>query len=64
MCDDLCGLCVMQEVERSEAMLALDMAVRSIILAPAGPPRQRVMLQLYKDERSASLSHFDLLERM
>ncbi len=55
---------VWQSVEASEALAALDMAVQSIILAPAGPPRQRQMAQLYRDERSASLEHFDLLERM
>jgi hypothetical protein len=53
-----------QLVERDEALQALQMSVQSIILAPAGPPRQRTMLQLYRDERCASLPSFSLLERM
>lgn len=53
-----------QVVERGDAMGALERAVDAIVLAPAGPPRQRTMQQLYRDERSSSLPMFELLERM
>lgn len=39
-------------------------AVTCAVLAPAGPNRSRVLAALYRDERSASLAHFNILTKM
>jgi len=53
-----------KEVSESELMLVLKHAVRAAILAPAGPQRSRLLKTLYKDERSAKLPTYKLLEKI
>lgn len=43
---------------------ALNNAITCTILAAAGPQRSRMLSQLYKDERSASLPVFPFLEKV
>jgi COP9 signalosome complex subunit 4 len=45
-------------------LTALRMAATCAILAPAGPQRSRMLGTLYKDERSRTLQHFSVLEKM
>lgn len=55
------------KVDEGELLAMLQKAVTCIILAPAGPQRQRVMGQLYRDSRcAASLPRhlYGLLEKM
>ncbi|UKZ53810.1 hypothetical protein TrVGV298_007610 [Trichoderma virens] len=47
-----------------ERLHTLSMAVKCAILAPAGPMRSRILGRLYKDERSAQLEEFGILEKM
>eukprot|EP01102_Stenamoeba_stenopodia_P014030 TRINITY_DN4626_c0_g1_i1.p1 TRINITY_DN4626_c0_g1~~TRINITY_DN4626_c0_g1_i1.p1 ORF type:complete len:393 (-),score=101.61 TRINITY_DN4626_c0_g1_i1:74-1252(-) len=49
------------EAERPSALQA---AIVCAILAAAGPQRSRMLATLYKDERSASLETFPILEKM
>jgi len=51
-------------VEEAELTTALQMAATCAILAPAGPQRSRVLATLYKDERSAKLPNYSVLEKM
>lgn len=51
-------------VAEEERLHTLAMAIKCAILAPAGPPRSRVLGQLYKDERSPSLEEYSMLEKM
>ena len=51
-------------VAEEERLHTLSMAIKCAILAPAGPPRSRVLNRLYKDERSANLDEFSMLEKM
>ncbi|KAM7193462.1 hypothetical protein V8F20_008365 [Naviculisporaceae sp. PSN 640] len=53
-------------IAEEERLHTLSMAIKCAILAPAGPPRSRVLGRLYKDERSASLAaeEFSMLEKM
>jgi COP9 signalosome complex subunit 4 len=43
---------------------ALSAAIKTAILAPAGPSRGRVLAKLYKDERSADTEEYGILEKM
>ena len=51
-------------VAEDERLHTLSMAVKCAILAPAGPMRSRILGRLYKDERSAQLAEFGILEKM
>ncbi|KAL6873116.1 hypothetical protein J3F83DRAFT_732105 [Trichoderma novae-zelandiae] len=51
-------------VAEDERLHTLGMAVKCAILAPAGPMRSRILGRLYKDERSAQLAEFGILEKM
>lgn len=51
-------------VDESDRLQALAAAVRTAILAPAGPQRSRTLAKLYKDERSAEIMEFSILENM
>ncbi|KAK3392920.1 hypothetical protein B0H63DRAFT_498380 [Podospora didyma] len=51
-------------IAEEERLHTLSMAIKCAILAPAGPPRSRVLGRLYKDERSAGLDEFGILEKM
>lgn len=58
---DISMLPVIAEEER---LHTLAMAIKCAILAPAGPPRSRVLGRLYKDERSAGLEEYGILEKI
>lgn len=51
-------------VAEEERLHTLSMAVKCAILAPAGPMRSRILGRLYKDERSAQLEEFGILEKI
>jgi len=51
-------------ISEEERLHTLGMAIKCAILAPAGPPRSRVLGRLYKDERSAGLEEYGILEKM
>lgn len=51
-------------IAEEERLHTLSMALKCAILAPAGPPRNKVLGRLYKDERSAGLEEFGMLEKM
>lgn len=51
-------------IDEEETLHTLAMAIKCAILAPAGPDRRRVLGRLYKDERSAGLEEFGILEKM
>jgi len=51
-------------VSEDEITIALTMAAKCAILAPAGPQRSRLLGTLYKDERSARMPNYTILEKM
>ncbi|KAK3311114.1 uncharacterized protein B0T15DRAFT_387628 [Chaetomium strumarium] len=51
-------------IAEEERLHTLSMAIKCAILAPAGPLRSRALGQLYKDERSAGLEEYGILEKM
>ncbi|KAK0730856.1 hypothetical protein B0H67DRAFT_596889 [Lasiosphaeris hirsuta] len=51
-------------IAEEERLHTLSMAIKCAILAPAGPSRSRVLGRLYKDERSAGLEEYGILEKM
>lgn len=51
-------------VEESDRLNALSAAIRTAILAPAGPARSRTLNKLYKDERSSETQDYSILENM
>jgi COP9 signalosome complex subunit 4 len=51
-------------VDEADRLQALSAAIRTAILAPAGPPRSRTLGRLYKDERSAEVLEHGMLESM
>jgi len=51
-------------MSETELVEALESAVTTAILAPAGPSRARLLALLYSDERSKSVQNFFLLEKM
>ncbi|KAL2199508.1 hypothetical protein P885DRAFT_29741 [Corynascus similis CBS 632.67] len=51
-------------IAEDERLHTLAMAIKCAILAPAGPMRSRALGQLYKDERSAGLEEYGILEKM
>jgi COP9 signalosome complex subunit 4 len=51
-------------IAEEERLHTLGMAIKCAILAPAGPLRSRSLGLLYKDERSAGLEEYGILEKM
>ncbi len=51
-------------VPEEETRVFLNKAVTCTILAPPGTQRSRLLTLLYKDERTKTTAHFDLLEKM
>ncbi|KAJ9137862.1 PCI domain-containing protein [Pleurostoma richardsiae] len=51
-------------IAEEERLHTLAMAVKCAVLAPAGPSRSRALGRLYKDERTAGLEEFGILEKM
>ncbi|KAI9681198.1 MAG: hypothetical protein M1817_002480 [Caeruleum heppii] len=51
-------------VVEEERLKALSSAIVCAVLAPAGPQRSRTLARLYRDERSAQLAEFGILEKM
>ncbi|GMS95628.1 hypothetical protein PENTCL1PPCAC_17803, partial [Pristionchus entomophagus] len=52
-----------QLLPHSDRMEALGSAITSVLLAPPGATRTRMLIQLYKDERSTGTKSFQLLEK-
>jgi COP9 signalosome complex subunit 4 len=51
-------------ISEEERLHTLSMAIKCAILAPAGPLRSRALGRLFKDDRSANLEEFGILEKM
>ena len=51
-------------IDDAERRHALSAAIKTAILAPAGPQRSRTLAKLYKDERSAETDEYGILENM
>ena len=51
-------------IEEGERRQALSAAIKTAILAPAGPQRSRTLAKLYKDERSVETEEYGILENM
>lgn len=51
-------------IAEEERLHTLSMAIKCAVLAPAGPMRSRILGRLYKDDRSAQLDEFGILEKM
>ncbi|KEZ44498.1 COP9 signalosome complex subunit 4 [Scedosporium apiospermum] len=51
-------------IAEEERLHTLSMAIKCAVLAPAGPQRSRLLARLYRDERSAGLEEFGILEKM
>jgi COP9 signalosome complex subunit 4 len=51
-------------VAEDDRLQALSAAIKTAILAPAGPTRSRAVGKLYKDERSIETEEFGILEKM
>lgn len=52
------------QVDEADRLSALSAAIRTAILAPAGPQRSRTLNKLYKDERSQETQDYSILENM
>ena len=52
------------QVDEADRLAALSAAIRTAILAPAGPQRSRTLNKLYKDERSSETQDYSILENM
>jgi COP9 signalosome complex subunit 4 len=50
--------------DEEERRRALSAAIKTAILAPAGPQRSRTLAKLYKDERSPETEEYGILENM
>jgi COP9 signalosome complex subunit 4 len=51
-------------VAEEDRLQALSAAIKTAILAPAGPARSRALGRLYKDERSTETEEYGILEKM
>lgn len=51
-------------VAEEDRLQALSAAIKTAILAPAGPQRSRTLAKLYKDERSVETEEYGILENM
>lgn len=58
------AISVSSAIAEEERLHTLAMAIKCAILAPAGPPRSKVLSRLYKDERSAGLEEYGILEKI
>jgi len=52
------------EIDEEERLQMLSAAVTCAVLAPAGPNRSRVLASLCRDERTAELPTFNILQKM
>lgn len=51
-------------VAEDDRLQALSAAIKTAILAPAGPQRNKTLGKLYKDERSSDTEEYGILEKM
>jgi COP9 signalosome complex subunit 4 len=51
-------------VAEDDRLQALSAAIRTAILAPAGPQRNKTLGKLYKDERASDTEEYGILEKM
>lgn len=51
-------------IDEDERLQALSAAITCAVLAPAGPKRARQLARLYKDERSAQVDEYAILEKI
>jgi COP9 signalosome complex subunit 4 len=51
-------------VAEDDRLQALSAAIKTAILAPAGPPRNKTLGKLYKDERASDTEEYGILEKM
>ena len=51
-------------VAEDDRLQALSAAIRTAILAPAGPQRSKTLGKLYKDERASDTEEYGILEKM
>ena len=51
-------------VEEGERLMTLSEAIKSAVLAPAGPQRSRTLARLYKDDRATSTEEHAILEKI
>lgn len=51
-------------VDEEDRLQALSAAIKTALLAPAGPLRNRMLARLYKDERSVETQEHGILEKM
>ena len=51
-------------VAEDDRLQALSAAIKTAILAPAGPQRSKILGKLYKDERAAETGEYGILEKM
>lgn len=58
------GISVNPRASEEEQDAALSAAIKTAILAPAGPQRSRTLAKLYKDERSLARDEYGILENM
>ena len=53
-----------RSVAEEDRLMALSAAIKTAILAPAGPQRNRMLGKLYKDDRSIETQEYGILEKM
>ncbi|KAK5071089.1 hypothetical protein LTS08_000277 [Lithohypha guttulata] len=53
-----------RSVAEDDRLQALSAAIKTAVLAPAGPQRTRTLGRLYKDERSMDTQEYGILEKM
>lgn len=51
-------------MEEADLLQLLSCALTCAVLAKAGPQRSRLLASLYKDERTARLENYEILEKM
>ncbi|KAF7510924.1 hypothetical protein GJ744_005754 [Endocarpon pusillum] len=52
------------DVAEDDRLQALSAAIKTAILAPAGPQRSKTLGKLYKDERASETEEYSILEKM
>lgn len=57
-------LSLLPAIDEGERLHTLGEAIKCAILAPAGPPRSRLLARLYKDERAVAVAQHRILEKM
>lgn len=58
------GVSLSPSVAEEDRLQALSAAIKTAILAPAGPLRNRTLGKLYKDERTLETQEYGILEKM